>query len=55
MKNYGRWYVEPGLTSLSYSGLDGFFIGYGLKAGLRIKSKTFGVIDVYAIGLKIKD
>lgn len=46
----GRWYVEPGIQGLGYSSLSGTILDPGVKAGLRLETKTFGIVDLYAIG-----
>lgn len=45
----GRWYVEAGFTPGRY------FSGkrqteYGLRVGVRLKTRTFGFVDLYVIG-----
>lgn len=47
----GRWYVEPGIISLSTSSLGETRVGYGLKAGFRAETRQFGLIDLYVIGV----
>ena len=45
----GRWYVEGGSQRFGYSTYGGTYIDPGLKAGVRLDTKTFGIIDLYAI------
>jgi outer membrane protein assembly factor BamA len=47
----GRWYVEPGIISLSTSSLGETRVGYGLKAGFRAETRQFGLIDLYVTGV----
>ena len=47
----GRWYVEPGITDIRASSLDGTRIGYGLKAGFRAETRQFGLVEFYVIGI----
>ena len=47
----GRWYVEPGIISLSTSSLGETRIGYGLRAGFRAETRQFGLIDLYVTGV----
>jgi len=47
--NRGRWYVEPGYSyygELAYGNKVGEL---GLKAGIRLDTKVFGVVDLYVI------
>jgi outer membrane protein assembly factor BamA len=47
--NRGRWYVEPGFSyygDLAYGKQVG---EWGLKAGIRLDTKLFGVVDLYVI------
>lgn len=41
----GRWYIEPGLPR-SYSTFSHGSIG--LKTGVRLETKSFGIVDLYA-------
>ena len=47
--NRGRWYVEPGFSyygDLAYGKQVG---EWGLKVGVRLDTKVFGVVDLYVI------
>jgi outer membrane protein assembly factor BamA len=47
--NRGRWYVEPGFSyygDLAYGKQVG---EWGLKVGIRLDTKIFGVVDLYVI------
>jgi len=47
--NRGRWYVEPGFSyygSLAYGKQLG---EWGLKGGIRLDTKVFGLVDLYVI------
>lgn len=46
----GRWYVEPGFESVNYSSYSGTTLSPGVKAGVRLDTKAFGIVDLYAIG-----
>jgi outer membrane protein assembly factor BamA len=46
----GRWYVEPGLSFGGYTRSGDAIQEYGLKAGFRAETRTFGLIDLYLIG-----
>lgn len=48
----GRWYVEPGFAFIGYSSRGSSFYEYGLKAGFRADTRTFGLVDLYLIGRK---
>lgn len=45
----GRWYVEAGLTPGRYA-RGQRQTEYGLKVGVRLKTRTFGFVDLYVIG-----
>lgn len=56
--NRGRWYVEPGVSyygDIAYSGYYGSITygkqlwEWGLKAGVRLDTKVFGLVDLYVI------
>jgi hypothetical protein len=46
----GRWYVEPGASYYGTSAYGRPQIEWGLKAGIRLDTKAFGVVDLYVIG-----
>lgn len=47
----GRWYVEAGYTPQGYVSRSGELQKeYGLKVGVRLKTRTFGFVDLYVIG-----
>ncbi len=47
---HGRWYVEPGASYFGASAYGRPQIEWGLKAGIRLDTKAFGMIDLYVIG-----
>jgi outer membrane protein assembly factor BamA len=47
---HGRWYVEPGASYYGTSAYGRPQIEWGLKAGIRLDTKAFGVVDLYVIG-----
>jgi outer membrane protein assembly factor BamA len=48
----GRWYIEPGFALKGYTSSGALFYEYGVKAGFRADTRTFGLIDLYLIGTK---
>lgn len=46
----GRWYVEPGFSFAGFTPAGDAIQEFGLKAGFRAETRTFGLIDVYLIG-----
>jgi hypothetical protein len=46
----GRWYVEAGYTPRGYNQSRERQREYGLKVGVRLKTRTFGFVDLYVIG-----
>jgi outer membrane protein assembly factor BamA len=46
----GRWFIEPGMYGIGYSSSLGTVIDPGLKAGIRLQTKAFGIVDIYALG-----
>jgi outer membrane protein assembly factor BamA len=46
----GRWYVEPGLALKGYTSTGALFYEYGVKAGFRADTRTFGLVDLYVVG-----
>jgi hypothetical protein len=42
-----RWYVEPGFWSIGYSSNQELAGGVGLRAGLRLDTKTLGTVDLF--------
>jgi hypothetical protein len=46
----GRWYVEPGIGFAGYSDRGLQIYEYGIKAGFRADTRTFGLIDLYVLG-----
>jgi outer membrane protein assembly factor BamA len=42
-----RWYVEPGFWSIGYSSNQQLAGGAGVRAGLRLDTKTFGTVDLF--------
>ncbi len=45
----GRWYVEPGFALKAYSSSGSRLFEYGLKAGFRADTRTFGLVDLYLL------
>jgi len=48
----GRWYIEPGFAVKGYTSSGTLFYEYGLKAGFRADTRTFGLIDLYLLATK---
>lgn len=48
----GRWYIEPGFALKGYTSTGDVFYEYGLKAGFRADTRTFGYIDLYLMGTR---
>jgi hypothetical protein len=48
----GRWYVEQGLSAAGYDQAASGIFEFVLKAGVRLETKTFGMVDLYIIGSK---
>jgi outer membrane protein assembly factor BamA len=48
----GRWYVEPGLALKAYTSSGSILYEYGLKAGFRADTRTFGIVDLYLFGTR---
>lgn len=46
----GRWYVEPGITSVGYSTRGEHIREVGIKAGVRLQLKSLGIVELYALG-----
>lgn len=51
----GRWYVEAGFNSTGYSPHGERQTEYGLKVGVRLKTRSFGFVDLYVIGSALED
>ena len=47
--NRGRWYVEPGLSYYGDIAYGKRLWELGLKVGVRVDTKLFGLVDLYAI------
>ncbi len=45
----GRWYIEPGIKGFSYSAENGTTFLPGVKTGVRLDTKAFGIVDLYAL------
>ncbi|HYM36739.1 MAG TPA: BamA/TamA family outer membrane protein [Steroidobacteraceae bacterium] len=45
----GRWYIEPGVGSFAVSSGGDSSAEIGIKAGVRLQSKTYGIVDLYFI------
>lgn len=51
----GRWYVEAGYSPAQFNRWHERQIEYGLKVGVRLKTRTFGFVDLYVIGSVVTD
>jgi outer membrane protein assembly factor BamA len=47
--NRGRWYVEPGLSYYGDIAYGKQLWEWGLKVGVRLDTKLFGLVDLYVI------
>lgn len=45
-----RWYVEAGYSPRGHSARGERLKEYGLKVGLRLETRAFGLVDLYIIG-----
>lgn len=45
-----RWYVEPTLGTAGYNAQGSAILEAGFRAGIRLDSKRFGIVDLYAFG-----
>jgi outer membrane protein assembly factor BamA len=45
-----RWYVDPGVTPATYSPDGHRTWEVGLKVGIRLETRTFGLVNLYVIG-----
>jgi outer membrane protein assembly factor BamA len=50
----GRWYVEPGIGPAGIRQDGTQQTEYGLKVGVLLETKTFGLINIFAIGSETK-
>jgi outer membrane protein assembly factor BamA len=48
----GRWYIEHGISAAGYDQFKGGIFEFAIKAGLRLDTKSFGIVDLYLIGSK---
>jgi outer membrane protein assembly factor BamA len=48
----GRWYIEQGISAAGYDQFTGGIFEVAIKAGVRLETKTFGIVDLYFIGSK---
>ena len=46
----GRWYLEPGLDGVGFDTRGRAIYEIGLKAGIRLDTESFGLIDLYLFG-----
>jgi hypothetical protein len=46
----GRWYVEAGYNPRGHSARGERRREFGLKAGVRLETRSFGMVDLYVIG-----
>ena len=44
----GRWYVGPGFTVIAHNRFE-----VGVKAGIRLETRSFGLVNLYVIGSHI--
>ena len=44
----GRWYVGPGITVIAHNRFE-----VGVKAGIRLETRSFGLVNLYVIGSHI--
>jgi hypothetical protein len=47
--NRGRWYLEPGLSYYGDIAYGRQLLEWGLKFGVRLDTKVFGLVDLYVI------
>jgi Omp85 superfamily domain len=45
----GRWYVEPGISYYGTSSYGRDLAEWGVKAGIRLDTKAFGMIELYVM------
>lgn len=48
----GRWYIEPGVGTAGYTDRDERIYEVGIKAGVRLDTRTFGIVDLYLIATR---
>lgn len=48
----GRWYLEPGFGSKGYTSAGETVVEYGLKAGFRAETRSFGLVDFYLLATR---
>jgi outer membrane protein assembly factor BamA len=46
----GRWYIEPGYSERGFAPDGDRIVEFGLKAGIRLETRAFGLVDLYLIG-----
>jgi outer membrane protein assembly factor BamA len=46
----GRWYIEPGISTAGYTSGDERIYEVGIKAGVRLDTTAFGIVDLYLMG-----
>jgi outer membrane protein assembly factor BamA len=46
----GRWYIEPGITPADYSEEGHRLNEVGAKVGVRLQTRSFGLVNLYIIG-----
>ena len=46
----GRWYLEPGITPAGYSDDGHRLTEVGAKVGVRLQTRSFGLVNLYIIG-----
>ncbi len=45
----GRWYIEPGVGAAGYTSANERIYEVGIKAGVRLDTTAFGIVDFYLI------
>lgn len=46
----GRWYIEPGFGAANYTPAGEQIYEVGIKAGVRLDTTAFGIVDLYLMG-----
>lgn len=46
----GRWYIEPGVGTAGYTSQNERIYEVGIKAGVRLDTTAFGIVDLYVMG-----
>lgn len=48
----GRWYIEPGISGGGYTARGERIYEVGIKAGVRLDTTAFGIVDLYLLGTR---